>query len=208
MTSRSAMVYIVDDDVSVGRAVTLLLKPHGFRTETFSSAAEFLAFRHPKVPSCLVLDVRMPEINGLALQDAMAARYLSIPIVFITGHGDIPMSVRAMKAGAVDFLRKPFTENELLDAIGIALAKHAAQQKIQTDIDRINRRLKTLSPKEREVFGLVAQGFLNKEIAFKMGTVLQTIKVHRGRVMHKMQAKSVTELIHFAQKVGVVPPER
>jgi FixJ family two-component response regulator len=205
---RASLIYIVDDDVSVGRALTLLLKPHGFRVKTFTRASDFLAVKHSKVPSCLVSDVRMPELTGLALQDAMAARQLSIPIVFITGHGNIPMSVKAMKAGAVDFLPKPFTEKELLNAITLSIAKNKTQQKTQTDVDRIARRLRTLSPREREVFRFVARGLLNKEIAFKMGTVLQTIKVHRSRVMQKMQARTVTELIHFAQRVGLIPPER
>jgi FixJ family two-component response regulator len=207
MSPRLPLIYIVDDDLSVGRALTLLLKPHGFRVETFTRAVDFLAFKHPKVPSCLVLDIRMPDINGLALQETMAARQLTVPIVFITAHGDIPMSVKAMKAGAVDFLAKPFTKKELLDAIGLAVSKNRSQQKVQTDIAKIDRRFRTLSPREREVFHFVAKGLLNKQIAYKMGTVLQTIKVHRSRVMQKMQAKTVTELIHFARKLGLLPPE-
>jgi FixJ family two-component response regulator len=207
MNFRGSRIYIVDDDVSVGRALTLLLKPCGFKITTFTRAADFLAAKHPKVPSCLVLDIRMPDIDGLALQDAMAARQLTIPIIFITGHGNIPMSVKAMKAGAVDFLVKPFTEKNLLNAITLAISKNKSQHKTQTEIDEINLRVGTLSPREREVFRFVTQGMLNKQIAFEMGTVLQTIKVHRGRVMQKMQAKTVTELIHFAQRVGVIPSE-
>jgi FixJ family two-component response regulator len=166
-------------------------------------AADFLALRHPKLPSCLVLDILLPDINGFALQKAMAARQLAIPIVFITGHGDIPMSVKGMKAGAIDFLPKPFTKKKLLDAITQAILKSKAQNKKQAEISKIERRVKTLSPRELEVFRLVAKGMLSKQIARKRGTALQTIKVHRGRVMQKMQAKTVTELIRFAQKADI-----
>jgi len=195
-------IYIVDDDVSVCRALSLLLKSHGFKVETFMRAEDFLAFKHLKQPSCLVLDIQLPDINGLALQDAMAGRKLAIPIIFITGHGDIPMSVKAMKAGAIDFLPKPFTEKKLLNAVTQAISKNKIQIKEQAEISKIKRRIKTLSPRELEVFQLVAKGMLSKQIAFKRGITLQTIKVHRSRVMQKMQAKTVTELIHFAQKVG------
>jgi len=196
-------IYIVDDDVSVCRAISLLLKSHGFNVQTFTHSADFLACKHPKVPSCLVLDIQLPDINGFALQDAMAARQLAIPIVFITGHGDIPMSVKGMKAGAIDFLPKPFTKKKLLDAVTLAILKSKAQIKEQAEISKIKRHIRTLSPRELEVFRLVAKGMLSKQIAFKRGITLQTIKVHRGRVMQKMQAKTVTELIRFAQKAGI-----
>jgi FixJ family two-component response regulator len=166
-------------------------------------AADFLAFKHLKLPSCLVLDIQLPDINGLALQEAMAARQLAIPIVFITGHGDIPMSVKGMKAGAIDFLPKPFTKKKLLSAITQAILKSKAKNKEQAAISKIKRRIKTLSPRELEVFRLVAKGMLSKQIARKRGTALQTIKVHRSRVMQKLQAKTVTELIRFAQKCGI-----
>ena len=166
-------------------------------------AVDFLAFKRLKSPACLILDIRLPGINGLALQEVMKSRGISIPIIFITGHGDIPMSVKAMKAGAVDFLPKPFTEIKLLNAITQAVLKSKAQNREQTEISKIKRRIKTLSPRELEVFRLVAKGMLSKQIAQKRGTSLQTIKVHRGRVMQKMQAKTLTELIHFAQKAGV-----
>ena len=208
MNNRGPIIYIVDDDVSVRRALSLLLKSHGFKVETFTRAADFLSFKHFKLPSCLVLDIQLPDMNGLALQDAMATRQLTIPIVFITGHGDIPMSVKGMKAGAIDFLPKPFTKKELLNAIERAIAKNKTQNKEEAEIAKIKQRIKTLSPRELEVFHLVASGMLNKQIAFKRGTALQTIKVHRSRVMHKMQAKTVTELIHFAQKAGLTPPSR
>jgi FixJ family two-component response regulator len=207
VSNRRPIVYIVDDDVSVCRALSLLLKSHGFKVETFTRAAGFLAFKHPKLPSCLVLDIQLPDINGLALQEAMAARQLTIPIVFITGHGDIPMSVKGMKAGAVDFLPKPFTKEKLLSAITQAISKNKSQIKKLAEISKIKRRIKTLSPRELEVFRLVAKGMLSKQIARRRGTSLQTIKVHRSRVMQKMQAKTVTELIHFAQKTAITCPQ-
>ncbi len=203
MNNPGPTIYIVDDDVSVCRALSLLLKLHGFKVQTFTRSADFLACKHPKVPSCLLLDIRLPDMNGLALQDAMAARKLTIPIIFITGHGDIPMSVGAMKAGAIDFLPKPFTEKKLLNAITLAIAKNKTENKKQSQIRKIQRHIEALTPREQEVFRLVAKGMLSKQVARKLGTTLQTIKVHRGRVMQKMQAKTVTELIHFAQKVGI-----
>ena len=208
MNNRGSIIYIVDDDISVCRALALLLKSYGFRVQTFMRAADFLAFKRLKLPSCLILDMRLPGINGFALQEVMKLRGISIPTIFITGHGDIPMSVKAMQAGAVDFLPKPFAEKKLLNAITTAILKSKAQNKAQAEISKIKRRVKTLSPRELEVFRLVAKGMLSKQIARKRGTSLQTIKVHRGRVMQKMQAKTVTELIHFAQKAGVTSSQR
>ncbi len=208
MDNRRPIIYVVDDDVSVCRALKLLLGSHGFKVETFTCAEDFLDFKHLKSPSCLILDIQLPKVNGFAIQEAMAIRQLAIPIIFITGHGDIPMSVKGIKAGAVDFLPKPFTKKKLFSAITQAIAKNKAQIKEQTEISKIKRRIETLSPRELEVFRLVAKGMLSKQIAFKRGTALQTIKVHRGRVMQKMQAKTVTELIRFAQKAGIVPPQR
>jgi FixJ family two-component response regulator len=203
VNNRRPIVYVVDDDLSVCRALSLLLESHGFKIQTFTRAADFLAFKHLKLPSCLVLDIQLPDMNGLVLQDAMAARKLTIPIIFITGHGDIPMSVKGMKAGAIDFLPKPFTKKKLLSAITQAILKSKAQNKKQAAISKIKRRIRTLSPRELEVFRLVVKGMLSKQIARKRGTSLQTIKVHRSRVMQKMQAKTVTELIRFAQKTGI-----
>ena len=205
MSNCGSIIYIVDDDVSVCRALSLLLKSHGFKVQAFTRAEDFLVCSHPKIPSCLLLDICLPDISGLVLQDAMSAKKLKIPIIFITGHGDIPMSVRAMKAGAIDFLPKPVTKKKLLSAITQAIVKNKAQIKEQAEISRIKRHIRTLSPRELEVFRLVAKGMLSKQIAFKRGTALQTIKVHRSRVMQKMQAKTVTELIHFAQKAGITP---
>jgi len=204
MSGHRRIVYIVDDDHSVCRALSLLLKSHDFYVETFTRAEDFLTSKHLKAPSCLILDIQLPGIDGLALQEAMAARQLEIPIVFITGHGDIPMSVKGMKGGAIDFLPKPFTDNDLLEAIDRAIVKNKVQNKNHTEIAGIKRRIRTLSPRELEVFRFVANGMLSKQIAFKCGTALQTIKVHRSRVMQKMHAKTVTELIHFAQKAGII----
>jgi FixJ family two-component response regulator len=206
MSDRRPIVYIVDDDVSLCRALTLLLKPDGVRVKTFTRAAGFLSCRHPKAPSCLVLDIQLPDINGLDLQEVMARKGIFIPIVFITGYGDIPMSVKGIKAGAVDFLTKPFTREELLNAVTQAFLKSKGLNKKQAELSKISRRIATLSPRELEVFRLVAKGMLSKQIARKRGTALQTIKVHRGRVMQKMRARTVTELIRFAQKTGFVSP--
>jgi len=204
MSNSQAMIYVVDDDESVRRALTLLLKANGYRVETFACAVDFLAFKHGRFSSCLLLDVNLPGINGPLLQDTMAAEHLDIPIVFITGHGSIPMGIKAMKSGAVDFLPKPFTEKDLLDAVERAISRSRVQIRDGAEVAQIKKRIDTLSPRELEVFHFVAQGLLNKQIASRRGTALQTIKVHRGRVMQKMQAKTVTELIHFAQKAGIV----
>jgi len=203
MNTKNAIIYVVDDDASICKSLSLLLNSNGFRVETFTCAEEFLAFKYPKLQSCLVLDIRMPNINGFALQGLMAQRGIITPIIFITGYGDISMSVQAMKAGAIDFLPKPFTEKKLLNAITLALSKSKVLNQKQTEIARIRQRINTLSPRELEVFQFVAQGMMNKNIASKRGTSLQTIKIHRGRVMQKMQAKTVTELIHLAQKAGI-----
>ena len=167
MNNTKPLIYVVDDNVSICRALTLLLKSHGFKVETFTRASDFLAYKHPNLPSCLILDIRLPDINGLVLQDTMVSRKLNIPIIFITGHGDIPMSVQGMKAGAIDFLPKPFTEKKLLNAITLAISKDIAQIKVHAEISKIKRRARTLSPRELEVFRLVAKGMLSKQIAYK-----------------------------------------
>ncbi|MFA5088156.1 MAG: response regulator [Candidatus Omnitrophota bacterium] len=208
MKSKCAIVYVVDDDVSVCRALSLLLKSHGFEVETFTRAKDFLVFKHAKAPSCLLLDIRLPDINGLVLQEKMVQQGIGIPIIFITGCGDVPNSVKAIKGGAIDFFLKPFTTKKLLEAIALAIVESKGIIKEQNEKAKIWRNIKTLSPRELEVFRLVATGMLSKQIAYKRGTALQTIKVHRGRVMHKMQAKTVTELIHFAQKAGLVTSKK
>ena len=167
MNSNSAIIYVVDDDVSVCRALSLLLKSHGFRVETFTQAAGFLAFKHPQVPSCLLLDIRLPDINGLALQEKMVQQGVGIPVIFITGHGDVPKSVKAIKAGAIDFLIKPFASPKLLDAIALALVESKARNKKQAETAKIWRNIKTLSPRELEVFRLVVNGMLSKQIALR-----------------------------------------
>lgn len=208
MTKHKAIIYIVDDDASVCRSLTLLLKSYNFQIETFTQAEDFMAFRHPKATSCLILDLCMPHVDGLTLQEMMAAKGLTIPIVFISGRGDIPRSVKAMKKGAIDFLPKPFTDQALLEAIDRAMIKDRRIRKNQDEKENIWRRIKTLSPRELEVFRLVANGMLSKQIAVKCKVSLQTIKVHRSRVMQKMQAKTITELIHFAQKSGLTTPRQ
>ncbi|MBL8012689.1 MAG: response regulator transcription factor [Candidatus Omnitrophica bacterium] len=203
MTDLHSIIYVVDDDVSMGRALALLLRSYGFNVEVFIKAADFLSFKHPKVPSCLLLDIRLPDIDGLVLQEKMVQQGIGIPIIFITGHGDVPKSVKAIKAGAIDFFIKPFTTAKLLDAIALALVESKSKNKKQAETAKIWRNIKTLSPRELEVFRLVVSGMLNKQIATKRGTALQTIKVHRSRVMQKMQAKTVTELIRMASKAGI-----
>lgn len=208
MTIHRPIIYVVDDDESVCRALKLLLGSHGFEVHTFTQAEDFLCFKRPKAISCLVLDLRLPKMNGLDLQEEMASQGVSVPIIFISGQGDIPKSVKAMKAGAIDFLPKPFSKKTLLAAVALAHSKDKIKIKEQAEIAKIKSRIRTLSPREREVFRLVATGMLSKQIAYKRNISLQTIKVHRSRVMQKMRAKTVTELIHFAQKAGITPPER
>jgi len=208
MNSHRSIIYIVDDDESVCRALSLLLKAQKFNVETFTRAEEFLAFKHFKRSSCLVLDVHLPGFNGLTLQQKMVEQGLDIAIVFITGYGDIPMSVEAMRQGAVDFLSKPFTSEKLLEAIHRAVSQNKTHNKEVAEIEKIKKRIDTLSPSEHEIFCFVAKGLLNKQIAVKRGTVLQTVKVQRAQVMKKMQARTVTELIHFAQKAGIIPFQR
>jgi FixJ family two-component response regulator len=194
---------VVDDDVSVRRSMARLLNSHGFSAETHACAEDFLALGQYSDPSCLVLDVLMPGINGLELQERMAALNLAIPIVFITGHGDIPTSVKAMKAGAVDFLAKPFSSGELLSAVRSAIAKSRRERELHSTRSEIKRRMSTLTPREAEVFRLVVIGMMNKEIASELGVSIKTVKVHRGRVMKKMEAGSVAELVRMAGTAGI-----
>lgn len=207
MTSSDAIVFVVDDDSSVRSALKRLIKSVGHKVTTFSSAREFLDHDHPDAPSCLVLDIRMPGLSGLELQEHMAALGLTMPIIFITGHGNIPTSVRAMKAGAVDFLEKPFDDQALLDAIHHAIAKDTQAKREQTEIRDIKQRVASLTPREYEVFSLVVTGMLNKQIAFDLGTSEKTIKVHRARVMQKMSAESLADLVRLAEKAEIPPPK-
>jgi FixJ family two-component response regulator len=207
MMEAEPMVFIVDDDASVRKSLERLVRSVGLRGETFASAPEFLKREPTDGPSCLVLDVRMPGVSGLALQETLAAAGHHIPIIFITGHGDITMSVRAMKAGAVDFLAKPFNDQDLLDAIQEAITRDVQARKERAAIQDIQRRLALLTAREHDVMALVVAGLLNKQIAAALGTSEKTVKVHRARVMQKMQASSVAQLVLLAEKVGLTAPQ-
>ncbi len=207
MKDAEPIVFVVDDDASVCKALDRLIRSVGLRAETFTSARDFLHREHYDGPGCLVLDVRMPGLSGLDLQRELAKAGHEIPIVFITGHGDIPMSVKAMKAGAVDFLPKPFSDQDLLDAIHAAIEKNTRARQEHAEKEVIQRRIDRLTPREGEVFRLVIAGMLNKQIASELGASEKTIKVHRARVMQKMEVQSVAELVHLAEKVGIAPPK-
>ena len=205
MTDPPPVIFVVDDDPSVRRSLARLLQSAGFLVETFPSAEDFLRCKPPESPSCLILDIRMPGLNGLELQEKMTAAGNLIPIVFITGHGTVPMSVKAMKAGALDFLQKPFDDRELLDAIQKALDRERQLREKKEEIRTIQRRVALLTPREREVFGLVVMGKMNKEIAYQLGVSEKTVKVHRARVMSKMEAQSLANLVRFSEKIGTPP---
>lgn len=207
MTQPDPTVFVVDDDTAVRKALARLMRSVGLNVEMFASAQEFLRRERVEGPGCLVLDVRMPGLSGLDLQEALAAAGISIPIIFITGYGDIPMSVQAMKAGAVDFLPKPFKDQDLLDAIHQAIDRDIQRRQEQAQIAEIQDRVDSLTPREREVLALVVTGMLNKQIASELGTSEKTIKVHRARVMRKMQVMSVAELVRLAEKVGISSPQ-
>ena len=200
----AAIVYVVDDEESVCRALARLIRSVGLGVETFRSAKAFLEYAAPDKPACLVLDVRLSGPSGLDLQRALTEAGRPIPIIFITGHGDVPTSVRAMKGGAVDFLQKPFNDQELLDCIQRALAKSRGERADRAERAELSRRFETLTPREREVLAQVVTGKLNKQIAGDLGIAEKTIKVHRGRVMEKMQAPSVAVLVRMVEKLG--PP--
>jgi FixJ family two-component response regulator len=201
MKMPSPVVFVVDDDPSMRRSLARLLASAGFTTRIFDSADEFLACEQPDCPACLLLDVKMPKSSGLDLQDEMGTRGISIPIIFITGHGTVPMSVRAMKAGAADFLEKPFDRRALLAAIEKAVEKDRKARQEQGAADEIARRIASLTPRERQVLAHVVTGKLNKQIAVDLGVAEKTIKVHRGRVMEKMQASSIAELVRLTSMV-------
>jgi FixJ family two-component response regulator len=208
MTPAAATVLIVDDDASVRKSLTRLVAAAGYRVQTFASAQEFLARPPSTGPCCLVLDVRMPGLTGLELQRTLAQAPHRIAIVFITGHGDVATSVAAMKAGAVDFLTKPFARQALLDAIEQALARDTRELGTEARVEAISRKVALLTPRETAVFALVVTGMLNKQIASELGIGEGTVKVHRARVMEKMGAGSLAELVRLADAVGVVVPKR
>jgi FixJ family two-component response regulator len=208
MPEATAMVFVVEDDPSVREALAGLIRSAGWNVEVFVSAHEFLARPKANAPSCLVLDVGLPGLSGLDLQERMAELHSDIPIVFITGHGDIPMSVRAMKAGAVEFLTKPFVDRDLLDGIHLAIDRARAARSEEAELRELRECYASLTPRERQVMELVIAGRLNKQVAAELGTSEITIKVHRGRVMTKMRATSLPDLVNRAAKLKLRPAEK
>jgi len=206
MSEPTAIVFVIDDDESVRKSLASLIRSARLRVETFASAQQFLTTPRTNVPSCLVLDVRMPGLSGLELQKRLAEINIDIPIVFITAHGDVPTSVRAMKAGAVEFLTKPFRDEDLLDAIQQAIARDRVARLQEAQTIDLRTRYESLTAREREVMELVVSGLLNKQIAKKLGTSEVTIKVHRAQVMKKMRADSLAALVRMSEKLGIAHP--
>lgn len=207
MSKPESIVYVVDDDESVREAIQSLIRSVGLHVEAFASAQDFLRSKRPDVPGCLVLDIRLPGFSGLQLQRKLADADIRIPIVFMTGHGDIPMTVKAMKAGAVEFLTKPFRDQDLLDAIQQSIETDRSARRERSLTDDLRERYKSLTPREREVTRLVVSGLLNKQIAGELGTSEITVKTQRGQVMQKMGAGSLADLVRMAERLGVRSPK-
>jgi FixJ family two-component response regulator len=208
MSEAESIVFVVDDDPSVRSAIERLIGTVGLQVQLFGSAQEFLASKFPNVPSCLVLDIRLPGISGLALQRRLAETNVQIPIIFITSHRDVPMTVRAMKAGAVEFLTKPFHDQDLLDAIQLALERDRIRRQREAEIAGLRERFESLTPREREVLPWVVSGLLNKQIAQAIGTSEASVKVHRSQVMRKMAADSLADLVRMTEKMGIPIPKK
>ena len=205
MSEPESIVFVVDDDPSVRSAIERLIGTVGLQVQLFGSAQEFLASKLPNVPSCLVLDIRLPGISGLGLQRQLVEANVQIPIIFITAHSDVPMTVRAMKAGAVEFLTKPFRDQDLLDAIHSALERDRGRRQQEAELVVLREHFESLSPREREVVSMVVSGMLNKQIAAQIGTAENTVKAHRSRAMEKMQANSLADLVKMIQRLQVSP---
>jgi FixJ family two-component response regulator len=197
------IVFVVDDDASMRQALARLFRSVDLAAEVFGSTADMLRHQFPDAPSCLVLDVRLPGLSGLDFQTELVKAGIRIPVIFMTGHGDIPMSVKAMKAGAVDFLTKPFREQDMLDAVGLAIEKDRARRSSEGTTSDVRVRFETLTPREREIMALVTAGLMNKQVAAQVGLSLITVKIHRGHIMKKMQARSLAELVRMADAVGM-----
>jgi len=209
MTVSKQTIFIIDDDASIRKSLSRLLRSEDYTVETFPSAEEFLRREHFDGVGCILLDVKMPGLSGIDLQEELSkADYHHMPIIFITGHGNIPMSVQAMKKGAVDFLTKPFNDEELLKAVRTAIGKDREERALHAEVRKIHRRIELLSPRENEMLRYVITGMLNKEIALKLGISEKTVKVHRGRIMEKLDVNSVAELVRLAQMVGIEPAKK